>query len=267
MNFLAIDIGNSHTVMVLFVDNRFAAEWRLASSRSLRTKELLAHIDLFCRETALHPPAIDGVGISSVVPALTHRFIRALRRRTDAEPMIISGELPLPVRMRYENPGRLGADRICGIVGARQKFRHGPLIIADFGTATTYDVVSASGIYLGGAIAPGVGTAAEALSLTTALLTVPPLDFPPRVIGQNTTHCLQSGILFGAVDAFEGMARRLRAVVGRRARVIATGGFAELIASRTVMIDAMEPFLVPEGILAIHQIVTKASRHTAKRRR
>jgi type III pantothenate kinase len=267
MNFLAIDIGNSHTLMVLFRHRQVAGEWRMASSRGYQQKILLAHIDLFCSETATDLSAIAGIGISSVVPDLTRAFVRALRRRTNTVPVLISGTLPLPVFIRYEHPERLGADRICGIVGAREKFGRGPLIIVDFGTATTYDVISGGGIYLGGAIAPGMGTVAEALSLKTAALGIPPLEFPPHAIGRNTTQCLQSGILFGAVDAFEGMIRRLRSAVGKRARVIATGGFAGLIASQTKLIDAVEPFLVPEGILSIHRNATKHLHRRTQRRR
>ena len=255
MIFLAIDIGNSNTVMVLFRNSEILGEWRFASSPSLRTTELREHLGLFLRETRIPANAIGGTGISSVVPPLTRTFIRTLRGMTKLEPMVISGKLPVPVRLRYDDPGRLGADRICGIVAAREKAGRRAVIVADFGTATTYDVLSAGGLYLGGAIAPGVGISAEALSLRTAALPIPALEFPRSPIGRNTLDCLKSGILFGAVDAFEGMIRRLRETAGASAPVIATGGFAGLIASQSKLVSAVEPYLVPEGIRAIYSSV------------
>src|ERR1051326_1221501 len=148
--------------------------------------------------------------------------------------------------IRYDNPAALGADRLCNAVAGYEK-SGGAVIIADFGTATTYDVVSKKGEYLGGIIAPGVETSAASLFHRAAKLPPVQLQFPKQLIGTNTVACLQSGIMFGARDSVDGMIRRLKREIGRNSRVIATGGFAGLMAERSTMIDSVEPELVLEG--------------------
>jgi type III pantothenate kinase len=257
MTFLSIDIGNSHTVLGIFREDTLLGEWRLSTFPLLKPNALDAHLRLFCSEVGLRPMMIDAAGIASVVPKSTSGFVKALRRKFSIEPMIVSGNLPTGMRLRYTTSTTLGADRICNAVAAYARYG-GPVIIVDLGTATTFDIVSKNGTYLGGIIFPGIATLANALHYFTAQLPIPPLEFPRSAIGKNTLACLQAGIMFGTLDAMDGLIRRLKKEVGVKAWVVATGGFAPLIAPRTASINEINSSLVLEGIRLIHKKIMRS---------
>jgi type III pantothenate kinase len=251
---LAIDIGNTHTVVGIFDGQRMVADWRMASLTHRTADENWLTIKSFCVDAGITVSAITGVGISSVVPDLTPVFEAMSRKYVKTEPVTVSAALDLGIAVRYADPGAVGADRLCNAVAGFAKYG-GPLIIIDFGTATTYDVVATNGDYCGGVIALGLETSAAELHRRAAKLPRIELSFPDRVIGQETASSMQAGIMFGAVDAVEGIIRRLRAELHAPARVIATGGLSGVIARHTSVIEALEPTLVLDGIRLIYDRV------------
>jgi type III pantothenate kinase len=259
--FIAIDIGNTHTVIGIYNKDTFIADCRLTSTQQRKMNEIYAQVYSLLIEAGTNEKKIHGIGISSVVPKLTTVYAEMAKKYFHQEPMIVSAELNLGIKIHYDNPKTLGADRICNAIAG---FSHygGPLIIIDFGTATTYDVIASNGDYLGGVIAPGIETSAIALHKRTANL--PRLDggelhFPETVIGMSTTSALQAGIFWGALDAMTGMVKRIQDELLRhqpkKAIVIATGGFSTFVAERTRIIQHVEPTLVLDGILMIYKRV------------
>lgn len=251
---LAIDIGNTHTVLGVFRKEKLVADWRMTSSTVRTEDELWMMMKMFFEHSRINEGDITGAVISSVVPNLTRMFEITLLKYLRCSPIIVSASLDIGIRIRYENPDAVGADRLCNAVAAYEKYG-GPCIVVDFGTATTFDVVSKKGEYLGGVIAPGVETSSIDLQRRTALLPKIDLQFPKSVIGTNTVASMQAGILYGAVDGMEGMIKRIKKKIGKNARVIATGGFSKLIATRSKAIDYLEPSLVLEGARLIYERV------------
>jgi type III pantothenate kinase len=247
---LAIDIGNTHTVIGIYRQGTLVADWRMASLTHRTADENWLTLKSFCADAGIDPAAVTAVGISSVVPDLTFVFEHLARKHFSVEPVTISGALDLGIRILYRDPSAVGADRLCNAVAGFVKYG-GPLIIIDFGTATTYDVVSGEGDYLGGVITLGLESTAEELHRRAAKLPRIELRFPPLAIGDDTASSMQAGVLFGAVDATEGIVKRIRAELGKPARVIATGGLAKTIATHTSVIEAVEPSLVLDGIWLI----------------
>lgn len=259
---LAIDIGNTHTVFGVYKDARLMADWRVSSTLQRTEDEAGAHIKLLMKESGIQPADIDRIGISSVVPNLTDIFAAMAAKYFSCHPVIVSASLDLGIKIRYHDPLSVGADRICNAVAGYD--RHGgPLIIIDFGTATTYDVVAANGDYLGGVIAPGIETSAADLHRRAAKLPKIELHVPEQTIGQDTVTSMQAGILFGALDSLSGMVERiqkeLKAGGSGPAKVIATGGFSTLMAQHTSIIGASEPSLVLDGVRLICDRVQRSS--------
>ncbi len=255
---LAIDIGNTHTVAGLYEGERLVADWRMASLATRTADENWLTIKSFCVDAGVAPESVRLVGISSVVPDLTGIFESIARKHFHVEPVTVGAELDLGIRILYRDPTAVGADRLCNAIAGFRKYG-GPLIIIDFGTATTYDVVSAEGDYLGGVITLGLESAASELHRRAAKLPRIELRFPAAAIGRETVSSIQAGIMFGTVDAVEGIVRRIRRELGAEARVIATGGLAGVIADRASIITATEPTLVLEGIRLICARVLKRS--------
>jgi type III pantothenate kinase len=253
---LAIDIGNTHTVVGMYDGASLRGDWRMASMLHRTEDEVGTQIRLFLEAQSSSFNAITGVGISSVVPNLTDIFAAMARKYIGLDPLLIDASLPLGIRIHYDDPSSVGADRLCNAVAGYAKFG-GPLIIIDFGTATTYDVVAKNGDYLGGVISPGVETSAADLHRRAAKLPKVELHFPSRIIGTDTIGSMQAGILFGAVDSMEGIVGRLQKELqereGSKANVIATGGFSTMFAQRSSMIDACEPSLVLDGVRLIYE--------------
>lgn len=255
---LAVDIGNTHTVAGLYEGERLVADWRMASLATRTADENWLTIKSFCLDAGVAPERIRAVGISSVVPDLTGIFESIARKYFHVEPVTVGAELDLGIRVLYRDPTAVGADRLCNAIAGFRKYG-GPLIIIDFGTATTYDVISAEGDYLGGVITLGLESAAAELHRRAAKLPRIELRFPATVIGRETVSSIQAGILYGTVDAVEGIVRRIRRELGAEATVIATGGLAGAIADHTSVISATEPTLVLEGIRLICERVRKRS--------
>jgi type III pantothenate kinase len=253
---LAIDIGNTNITLGLYKDDKLRASWRLATDHERMPDEYGILLTNLFHHAGGRPEDISGVAIASVVPPLTGKFDELCRKYLSREPLIVDGGTRTGVRIRYEDPKQVGADRIVDAAAAH-KLYGGPACVVDFGTATTFDAISGNGDYLGGAIAPGIGIAADALFLRTAKLPRVELQPPPSAIGRNTVHSLQSGLLFGYVGLVEGMVSRFRAELGPSTKVIATGGLAELLAKHTGCIDILAPWLTLDGLKLIYDMNTR----------
>jgi len=253
---LAVDIGNTHTVLGVYEGDRMIADWRVATLTHRTADEYWVTLRGFCAEAGLSVGGITGVGISSVVPDRTDIFEAMARKYVRTEPVTVSASLDLGIRVLYADPGAVGADRLCNAVAGFAKYG-GPLIIIDFGTATTFDVVTKEGEYLGGVIALGIESAASELHRRAAKLPNIELRFPERVIGRDTSSSMQAGVMFGAVDAVEGIVARIRRELPLPARVIATGGLSPVVARHTTVIEALEPTLVLDGVRLIYDRVTQ----------
>jgi type III pantothenate kinase len=190
---------------------------------------------------------LTGICMASVVPPLTGKVVEACRQYLGLEPLVVDTGTKTGVRIRYEDPRAVGADRIVD-AAAVNKLYGGPACVVDFGTATTFDAISGEGDYLGGAIAPGINIASEALFLHTAKLPRVDIQRPPTAIGRNTVHAMQSGLLFGYVGLVEGMVARFHAELGPKMKVIATGGLGDIIARETSAIQIIAPWLTLDGL-------------------
>jgi len=249
---LAIDIGNTNTHAAIFQKNKIIADASFASTRERTPDEAWLYLNSFLGSQKVLLKNIEGIVVSSVVPQITETYTRVSKVHLHHTPLIINGTLDLGMVIHYDDPATLGADRICAAIAAFQRYG-GPSIIVDFGTATTFDAVSKKGEFLGGVIAPGIETAAGELFRKTAQLSNLALQFPANVLGNNTIACMQSGILFGAVEATDGMIRRIKRSVGKHAIVVATGGFASLISELSHEIKYVQPTLVLEGARLIYE--------------
>jgi type III pantothenate kinase len=253
MSLFCVDIGNTNVVMGVYQGPELASHWRIATEHQKMADEYaMLILDLFERSHQ-EPSRVEGVIIASVVPPLTGIFEKLSRRYFRQTPLVVGAGVRTGVRIRYDAPQEVGADRIVNAVAACHRYG-APACIVDFGTATTFDALSAEGDYLGGAIAPGIGIAAEALFRRTAKLPRIDLVRPPAVIGKNTVHSMQSGLLFGYVGLVEGIVARFRAELGPEMKVIATGGLASLVAAETAAIDAVDPWLTLEGLRLIWEM-------------
>jgi len=250
---LTIDIGNTNITLGLYDGATLGPRWRLATNLERMPDEYGLQILGLIRHGCCDADQLTGVCIASVVPPLTPLIVQACRDYLGQDPLVVDAGVKTGVRIRYENPRSVGADRIVD-AAAVQRLYGGPACVVDFGTGTTFDAISAEGDYLGGAIAPGIGVAAEALFSRAAKLPRVDLDRPPSVIGRNTTHALQSGLLFGYVGLVEGMVARFRAELGPQMKVIATGGLAEIIARETDVLEIIAPWLTLDGLRIIWEM-------------
>jgi len=249
---LCIDVGNTHTQFGVYEKGKLRRDYRVASE-VVRTEDEIGIVVLsLLKHDGIKPQKINGVGISSVVPNLTGILERMSKKYFECDPLVIGPELDLGIKVDYDEPKAVGSDRICVAAAGFKKYG-GPLIVLDFGTATTFDVISKDGVYLGGAIAPGIETAAADLQRRAAKLPRIELKFPNEVIGKTTVASMQSGIMFGAIDAMEGIVRRIKSSLAADPKVIATGGYAKIIAEKTKVIDHIEPALVLEGVRIIYE--------------
>jgi len=247
---LTIDIGNTNLTLGLYEGNTLGPRWRLATVHDRMPDEYGLQLLGLINHAGYSPSDITGVCVASVVPPLTGKILSACTEYLNQTPLVVDTGVKTGVRIRYENPRAVGADRIVD-AAAVQRLYGSPACVVDFGTATTFDAISAEGEYLGGAIAPGIGIAAEALFLRTAKLPRVDLKRPPAAIGRNTTHAMQSGMLFGYVALVEGMVERFRKELGPEMKVIATGGLAEVIAEETAILEIIAPWLTLDGLRII----------------
>ena len=250
---LCIDIGNTNIKLGLFRNGNPCAHWRIATDRAkLADEYAVLLLALFAAEH-MAPGDVTGCAISSVVPPLTPIFAELAKRYLKQDPIIVGPGCKTGLSIRTDHPAEVGADLIVNAVAARQLYGT-PVIIIGFGTATTFGAVSARGDYVGVAIAPGIVTGAEALFRFAAKLPQVELARPPYAIGKNTIHSMQSGLVFGFAGLVEGLAKRMRAELGGQARVVATGGLAELVASETDVIEIVEPNLALIGLRMIYEM-------------
>ncbi|MHB8571587.1 MAG: type III pantothenate kinase [Candidatus Dormibacteria bacterium] len=249
---LAVDVGNTNMVLGLFDGDRLVSQFRMATPANATSDELAATLSALLALDDRGFGEIRGVVISSVVPGLDLPLARLCSDYLQVPPVSVGPGVRTGFKLLVENPKEVGADRIVNTLAAFHKYG-GPAIVIDFGTAITYDAVSAEGDFLGGAIAPGIGTSLEGLFSHAAKLYQVDLVAPRTAIGRNTTTNLQSGIVFGFVAQVEGMVARIRAELGP-AQVIATGGQAQLVAGQTGLIDVVDPSLTLDGLRLIYEL-------------
>ena len=252
---LAIDIGNTHTVVGLFEGDELRFRWRIASDSRRTADEFGILVRELCAQSDVEFGEIRGVVVCSVVPELTAALTEMAERLMGVTPIVVGPELDLGITIDYFDPKEVGPDRLANAVAVGEIVK-GPAIVVDFGTATTFDVVTADGHYLGGAIAPGVITSAENLFRRGALLPRVAVDAPPRVMGRTTEEAMRSGIVFGAVGQVDEIVRRIIDEWGERPSVIATGGLAGTIAAFSKTIESVEPDLTLRGLVAIYRRAT-----------
>jgi len=248
---LAIDIGNTDTTLGVFEGEELRATWHMATVIHRMADEYAVLLLNLLYHQGLDKSDIKEVALCSVVPPLIATFEELFQRYFNLSPLVVGIGVKTGVRIRMDNPREVGADRIVNAAAAHHLYG-GPVIITDFGTATTFDTVSEEGDYMGGAIAPGITMAAEALSMQTAMLPRVELVHPKHAIGTNTIAAMQSGIVFGYVGLIEGIVARIRRELGKKAKVVATGGYADLIAKETRVIDVVNPDLTLIGLRLIY---------------
>ena len=250
---LTIDIGNTNLTLGLYEGATLGAHWRLATDHNRMPDEYGLQFLGLLQNAGKTLDQISGISLASVVPPLTGRVIQACREYLKHEPLVVDTGIKTGIKISYEDPRSVGADRICDAV-AVMKFYGGPACVVDFGTATTFNALTKDSEYLGGAITAGINLAAEALFTHAAKLPRIELQVPPSVIGRTTVHAMQSGLLFGYVSMVEGMVARFRAELGNDMKVVATGGLAETVAKETKVIDIIAPWLTLDGLRLIWEL-------------
>jgi len=249
---LAIDIGNSNVVWGLFRQQSLTGPWRLVTDQSRTAKDYGSDLTGQFRNTGLTPAQITDVILCSVVPSLTPVFEEMAEAFFHRKPLVASADMDTGLTLLSANPRELGTDRLVTAAAAYDRFKTS-LIVVDLGTATTFSVVTQSGEYLGGVIAPGVGISAKLLSEKTAQLPIVDLAPPKTVIGRDTGSSIQSGLLFGHASLLDGIVTRVQDELGQKVLVVATGGFASLIAPLSRTINEVRPNLTLEGLELLHQ--------------
>ncbi len=248
---LAIDIGNSHIVCGVLENDNLKVDWRLSTDLSKTSDEYRLSFQALLLSHHLNPSHITSSIVSSVVPPLTPVFESMLTSLFGHSPYIVTSACPHGLSLRYDNPEEIGTDRLVNAAAAYSHYQQS-LIIVDFGTATTFCAISQKGEYLGGAIAPGLKSAADTLHLNTAKLPKVDLAVPPRVIGQNTQSSIQSGIMYGYAGLVDALVNRLQQEIGQSAYVLATGGIAPTIVKISNTIQEVRPHLTLEGLALLH---------------
>ncbi|RJQ08222.1 MAG: type III pantothenate kinase [Bacillota bacterium] len=250
---LVIDIGNTNIVTGVYRDgsDQLLYHWRLSTDPERTADEYGLLFDGLFSYDGLDLRQVRAVAISSVVPPLTPVLERMAEKYLKGTPLVVGPGIKTGMNILYEDPKEVGADRIVNGVAAYAKYG-GPIIVVDFGTATTFDAISAEGAYLGGAIAPGIGISTEALFEHAAKLSRIELARPKSVIGRTTVASMQSGIIFGFAGQVDELVRRMRRELGGQCRTVATGGFAELISKETSTLEVVDPFLTLDGLRLVY---------------
>ena len=250
---LAIDIGNTNVTLGVFDGEQLRATWRMATDVHKMADEYAALLLNMLPHENIATSDITDVCLCNVVPPLTTTFLELSKRYFQATPLVVGAGVKTGVRIRMDNPKEVGADRIADAVAAHRLYG-GPVITIDLGTTTVFGIISKGGDYIGGVIATGIGTAAEALYSRTAQLPRVDLVRPKTVIGTNTITAMQSGIIYGYASLVEGMLARIKKEWGEKAKVVATGGYSALIAKETKSIDEVNPDLTLIGLRLIYEM-------------
>lgn len=250
---LAVDVGNTNITFAVFRDREIVADWRVRTEVRRTADEYWSLLGGLFAHSGLKASDFDGVCVSSVVPGVIHPMRRFSAKYLNVnEPLILSSETDIGVKVRYNPPADVGADRLANAAAAHEIYGS-PVIVVDFGTATTLDAVSESGEYLGGSIMPGIMISAEALFRLAAKLRRVEFIAPKNAVGSTTAESLQSGIIFGTAGQIDALVDRFRAEMGDHTRVVATGGLAELIAPHSRTIEDVNPLLTLEGLRIIFE--------------
>ncbi|MDD4985414.1 MAG: type III pantothenate kinase [Dehalococcoidales bacterium] len=248
---LAIDIGNTDTKLGVFEDTKLRATWHMATNIHRTADEYAAILLNLMHHQKLDTPDITETAICSVVPPLITIYEDLFQHYFKLTPLVIGAGVKTGVSIHMDNPKEVGADRVVNAAAAHHLYG-GPVIVTDMGTATTFDIVSKEGCYQGGSIAPGINTAAETLFIKAAMLPRVELIHPKHAIGTSTVTAMQSGIVLGYVSLIEGMIARIQKELGEKALVVATGGWATIIAKETAAFDVINPDLTLIGIRLIY---------------
>ncbi len=247
---LAIDVGNTHIVFGLYQGKHLRHHWRLRSNRATTADEVGVFLGRLLR--GIGNPSISGVAISSVVPPLTQVLVEMSQQYLKQAALVVGPGVTTGMPILYDDPRQLGTDRLVNAIAAYERTK-GPTIVVDCGTATKFEYVNGAGEYLGGAIAPGLGIASDALSERAARLHRVELVRPPKVLGRNTIHSIQSGLIYGYASMLDGMVARIRREHDAKARVVATGGFSTLLVPATESIEIVDEFLTLDGLRLIYE--------------
>jgi len=247
---LAFDVGNTNIVIGIFDGKKIIEKFRIFTDISKTSDEYWVLISQFLRHAEINPKQISGIVISCVVSSVLGKLEEMSLQRFNITPLVISAGMDIGIRILYDDPAKLGVDRIANVVGGYTE--HGsPLIIVDLGTATTFDVISKDGDFIGGAIAPGIGTCLNALSERARALPRIDMKIPQKAIGKDTISNLHSGCYFGFLGQIEEIIRRIKLELPEKPKVVATGGWAEAIAAGSNLIDFVDPDLTLKGLHAI----------------
>lgn len=250
---LAVDIGNTQTVLGLIKGDTVAGHWRVSTDASLTVDEVRVKIGGLLAIDGHRWNDVERVVVASVVPILTAAYEDLAERATGRSAVVVGPGTKTGLPIAYENPHEIGADRIVNAMAARDRFG-APVIVVDFGTATTFDVVDGSGAYLGGAIAPGVETGAEALFRRAARLSAVDLEPPVRVIGRTTRESMQAGLLLGEAAMVDGLVRRIWTEIGAECPVVVTGGLAEMMAPLCATASTVDVNLTLHGLALVYDL-------------
>jgi type III pantothenate kinase len=254
---LVFDVGNTETTVGLFDGETLRGHWRVTTDVARTPDEIALLIRALLSADNIDRAGIDRAAIGSVVPALTAALAEACEQAVGAKPLIIDARSPLPIRLDVEEPLTVGADRIINTLAASRLYRRDTIVV-DLGTATTYDCITADGVFLGGVIAPGVRTSAETLFRRTSKLPATEIAPPARVIGRRTEECIRSGVVLGNAEAIDGLVRRIKGEWPGRAvpLVVATGGLAPVFQPFCKELELFEPYLTLIGLRIAHELVS-----------
>lgn len=248
---LVVDVGNTQTVLGLYEGEDLVHDFRIESSKNRTHDEYHVLLRSLLEVAEVERDEVEAAILGSVVPAITETLERAVSLAFGFAPLVVGPGIKTGMPILYENPREVGADRIVNAVAA-YAIVEGAVIVVDFGTATTFDVVSPKGEYLGGVIAPGIRISADALFSHAAKLPRVEVAKPPRVVGRNTIHSMQSGIVFGYVGLVDGMVERIRVELGYELTVLATGGLARLVEPESETIERVEENLTLDGLRILY---------------